>query len=131
MLTTLYQRGDFALDESGLIFDEYKRYLNFEGEPGVGDMFFKWVHDVQWDDAICRREKITPHSGRIFEEFPDDPALKKFDSSDRKYAALAKKCSDSEVAVYNAADSDWKHFEVAFAKNGVDIINLCPCELKD
>ena len=35
-----------VLDEGRLIFDEeYKKYLNFAGEPGGGDKFFKHVHD--------------------------------------------------------------------------------------
>ena len=118
------------MDESGLIFDEYKAYLNFEGEPGVGDVFLKWVNDVQWDETMCRRERITPHTGRTFEEYPADPKLAAFDRSDRKYAALAKKCGN-QAAVYNAADSDWKHYEAPFARNGVKVVNLCPGDLKD
>lgn len=118
------------MDENGLIFEEYKGYLNFQGEPGVGDMFFKWVNDVQWDETMCRRESITRHADRLFEEFPEDAALAKFDQSDRKYAALARKCGDG-AAVYNAADSDWKHYQVPFANNGVNVVNLCPGDLKD
>ena len=130
MLMALRDRGGFAMDESGFIFDEYKNYLNFEGEPGVGDVFFKWINDVQWDESMCRREKLTPHASRTFEEFPKDPALAQFDRSDRKYAALAKKCG-TESAIYNAADSDWKHYEAAFARSGVRVVNLCPDDLKD
>jgi hypothetical protein len=130
MLLLLCDRGGFAMDENGLIFEEYKGYLNFEGEPGVGDIFFKWVNDVQWDETMCRRESITPHADRSFEEFPEDKALAKFDKADRKYAALAKKCGNG-AAIYNATDSDWKHFEAAFLANGVNVVNLCPGDLKD
>ncbi|MEO6785877.1 MAG: hypothetical protein ABI318_07055 [Chthoniobacteraceae bacterium] len=129
MLMALRDRGDFAMDETGFIFDEYKTYLKFEGEPGVGDMFFKWVNDVQWDETICRRESITPHKGRTFEEFPEDPTLAKFDRADRKYAALAKKCG-TRSSVYNATDSDWKQFEAAFARNAIKVVNICPGDLK-
>ena len=130
MLMALRDRGGFAMDDNGLIFDEYKAYLNFEGEPGVGDVFFKWVNDVQWDGTMCCRKSITPHASRVFEEFPADPTLAKFDRSDRKYAALAKECG-TDSAVYNAADSDWKHHETSFAHNGINVVNLCPGELKD
>lgn len=130
MLQALCERGGFAMDEGGLIFDEYKGYLNFDGEPGLGDLFFKWVHDVQWDETLCRRESITAHPTRAFEEFPSDPALAKFDRSDRKYAALAKKCGRN-AAVLNAADSDWKHHEEALNRNGVRVVNLCPADLKE
>ena len=130
MLMALRDRGGVAMDDNGSIFDEYKTYLNFDGEPGVGDMFFKWVNDVQWDETMCRRESITPHAGRTFDEFPADPTLAKFDRADRKYAALAKKCG-AESAVYNAADSDWKHFEADFQRNGIKVVNICPSDLKD
>lgn len=32
-----------AIDETGLVLNEYKKHLNFSGMPGVGDMFFKHV----------------------------------------------------------------------------------------
>ena len=103
---------------------------SFDGEPGVGDLFFKWVNDVQWDESLCRRESITPHATRTFTEFPSDPALEQFDRSDRKYAALAKKCGRN-TAVFNAADSDWKHHQEALSRNGVKVVNLCPADLKE
>jgi hypothetical protein len=118
------------MDAGGLIFDEYKGYLNFDGEPGVGDLFFKWVNDVQWDETVCRQESLTPHLTRTFAEFPRDPALSKFDHADRKYAALAIKCG-RDAAVINGADSDWKHHEAALRRNGVGVMNICPEELKD
>lgn len=130
MLQTLCERGGFAMDEGGLIFDEYRGYLNFDGEPGVGDLFFKWVNDVQWNEALCRRESITSHPTRTFAEFPSDLALAKFDCSDRKYAAIAKKCGRN-AAVFNAADSDWKHHAKALNRNGVNVVNLCPADLKE
>lgn len=130
MLLALRDRGGFAMDQGGLIFDEYKVYLNFEGEPGIGDLFFKWVNDVQWDESVCRRAALTPHPDRIFEEFPSDPTLAKFDRSDRKYAALAAKCGP-EAAVFNAADSDWKHHKTALERNGINVVNLCPADLKE
>ena len=131
MLLTLCERGGFAMDEDGLVFDEYNSgYFHFDGEPGVGDLFFKWVNDVQWDESLCRRESITPHASRTFAEFPSDPALAKFDRSDRKYAALARKCGRA-AAVFNAADSDWKHHEEALNRHGVRVVNLCPADLKE
>ncbi len=130
MLLALRDRGGFAMDEGGAIFDEYSRYLNFNGEPGVGDLFFKWVNDVQWDESVCRRESLAPHATRTFAEFPSDPALANFDRADRKYAALARKCGRT-AAVFNAADSDWKHHEEALKHNGVKVVNLCPADLKE
>ena len=34
-----------ALDDAGWIFDEYKQNLKFAGAPGVGDVFFKHIHN--------------------------------------------------------------------------------------
>ena len=31
------------LDNEDFLFDEYKKYLSFHGEPGVGDKFFKYL----------------------------------------------------------------------------------------
>lgn len=60
-----------------------------------------------------------------FAEFPDDESLSKFDSSDRKFAAVAL-THPEKPPILNAVDSDWKDFETAFKDIGITIIFLCP-----
>ncbi len=42
-----------VMNESGLvidagdeIFDEYRRQLSMSGQPGMGDVFMRWVHEI-------------------------------------------------------------------------------------
>ena len=44
-LEHVVQQGIVAVDDCGLIFEEYRRHLNFSGAPGVGDKFFKHMSD--------------------------------------------------------------------------------------
>ena len=135
MLQAIVERGRVAVDDGGRIFNEYMTYLCLAGEPGTGDEFIKWVHDNEWQPDRCERVPITPTAAAPldFEEFPRDPALAKFDRSDRKYVAVAVVCATllGPATILNSTDSDWKHHEVALAANGVPVMQLCPKELKD
>ncbi|MEI7645114.1 MAG: hypothetical protein WCJ55_12635, partial [Chloroflexales bacterium] len=80
-----------SVDRRGLIFQEYRRQLSPNGQPGLGDAFFKWLWDNQANDQVCEQVSITPTAdGRDFAEFPDDPALASFDPSDRKFVAVSR-----------------------------------------
>jgi hypothetical protein len=127
VLQTIVRSKQIALDDGNLIFDEYRRYLSFAGQPGVGDEFMKWVHDHMWDESRCVRVALTQTDGRI-DEFPDDPALEEFDLSDHKFAAVTLLAG---VPVLNATDVDWKHHEVALETVGVHVIFLCPDDLSN
>ena len=49
-----------ALDDQRRIIDEYRRKLNPDGQPGVGDAFLKWV-EINWaNPERCVRVPITP-----------------------------------------------------------------------
>lgn len=37
--------GGLVIDAMGEILAEYIRQLSLSGQPGVGDLFVKWVHD--------------------------------------------------------------------------------------
>lgn len=134
-LQAIMDRGRVAIDDGDRIFDEYMRHLRLAGEPDVGDEFVKWVHDNEWRSEHCERVPITPMAADAldFEEFPRDPALAKFDRSDRKYVAVAVVCATllGPATILNATDSDWKHHEAALAANEVLVMQLCPNELKD
>ncbi|MBI4755361.1 MAG: hypothetical protein HY778_08090 [Betaproteobacteria bacterium] len=121
------QAGVVLVDDGYQIFDEYRRYLSHSGQPGVGDAFFRWLWKNQANSVSCRQVTITPcdPGGRVFEEFPDDPALASFDRSDRKFVAVAL-ASGEDPWILNATDSDWWDFSDALTKHGVRTQILCP-----
>lgn len=113
------------IDDRGLILDEYAGQLKRRGQPGVGDAFFKWLWDRQGDEHFCRRITVTPLLSRGFAEFPNDPALAKFDPSDRKFVATAI-ASAEDPDLLNAADTDWWAHRRELQKHGVRVRFLCP-----
>ncbi len=129
-LRALEQRGVVVLDQLGLIFKEYRKHLWLAGQPGVGDAFLRYLFDYQYDAERCELVQITPMAddARGFEEFPEDQALDSFDPNDRKFVAAAR-ASRRDPVIINATDSDWAAFEAALARHGVQVQQLCPCEL--
>jgi hypothetical protein len=124
-LSQIRQRYRTLLDDKGLIFGEYQNNLNFSGEPGPGDAFFKWLWENQANERYCRKVPIAPHEVRGYEEFPDDPCLTSFDMDDRKYVAVAM-ASGSNPQVFNASDPGWWHHRESLDKHGVAVVFLCP-----
>ena len=120
-LESLVNHGTVAIDEKGLILEEYADHLSWAGAPGVGDVFFKHLVDSQWLDDRVRRVAVTPSDDdrRGFEELP----LNAFDRSDRKFLAVAV---TSGAVVLNATDSDWEEHAVLMDELGVEIDQLCP-----
>ncbi len=114
-----------VLDEKGLIFEEYKKNLSLSGQPGVGDAFFKWVHDNRYNTDKCQLVQITEISEYNFAEFPQDEALQGFDLSDRKWVAVAL-THPAKPPILNAVDSDWRDFRAQLAAHGVQVEFICP-----
>ena len=115
------RRTHIILDEQGLIFAEYKDRLNYKGQPGVGDMFFKYLHDHMYLDKKIMRVSITPiaDENRGFNELPANPV----DKSDRKFLATA---IVSNADVVNALDGGWHRHRAYIAALGVNVQQLCP-----
>ena len=120
-LLDVCSRQVVVLDDRNLIFDEYKRHLNFKGAPGVGDMFFKHVYNHLYSETRVRRVRITlcDDDRRGFEELPENS----LDKSDRKFLATALVASAS---ILNAKDSDWGEQEALTERLGVPVHQLCP-----
>lgn len=113
-----------VLDQGFAIFNEYQHKLSFAGQPGVGDMFMKWVHDNQFNEDRCERVPLTASRSRGFKEFPDDPDLRGFDSDDRKFVAVAL-ASRHKPQILNAVDSGWWDFEAVLRRHGLKVVLLC------
>lgn len=120
-------RSRVALDSGNLVFDQYRNHLSLSGQPGVGDLFMRWVHDNLFNTARCERVSVTPLSignWRAFAEVPDDPELAGFDRDDQVFVAVAK-ASPSNPSILNAVDSDWWDYELVLGRNGVKVNHVC------
>lgn len=114
-------RSKILIDATGLIFDEYKRHLNYNGQPGVGDIFFKYLHDHMYMNKKVKIVSITPiaDEDRGFNELP----VNSIDKSDRMFLAVAL---TADAAIVNALDTDWHEKQEVIANLGVTVRQLCP-----
>ena len=123
LILEIVKKGGLVLDDQNRIFDEYRDYLHFAGCPGVGDLFMKWVHDNQWNSAVCTRVSITcqDESNQVFAEFPDHPELKNFDVDDRKFVAVAH-ASPCKAPIIQAVDFKWWGWRLALEEAGIEVV---------
>ena len=114
-----------CLDQTSLIMDEYAKHLSYAGSPGVGDMFFKYLHDNQYAQRNIELVTVTQISdeNRGFAELP----VNNFDPSDRKFLATAVSAG---AQVVNATDSDWAEQQELMNQLNITVQQLCPdcCE---
>lgn len=120
-LECVTERGVIAIDDTGTILDEYARQLSYSGHPGVGDKFFKYLVDHQYQSHRVQRVSVTPSNNdrRGFEELPPND----LDRSDRKFLAVALVAN---AIVLNATDSDWEQEAMLLDTLGVEIDQICP-----
>lgn len=122
LLAGVTDDGHLVLDDGDRIFDEYRRHLSLAGQPGVGDLFMKWVHDNRCNHEVCTRVALTPLPGDPddFHEFPRSVELQSFDRADRKFVAVAAAHSE-RPPIYAATDRGWQRHEPALAASGVTL----------
>ena len=113
------------IDDSDLIMDEYKPYCSYAGEPGLGNAFFKFLHDNAPSERNVIRVAIqkTPDKDGGFSNLLPN----KLHRDDRKFLAVAKA---GNGRIVNATDSDWSQQAEFVASNGVRVFELCPQCLK-
>ncbi len=118
--------GVLVIDAAGGVFEEYRKHLSFAGQPGFGDLFFKWLVDNRYRQDRVAQVPLTPHPTREedYADFPDDPALEGFDRSDRVFVALAR-AHPQRPSILNAVDSDYWHYQDALTGHGVTVIHVC------
>lgn len=112
------------LDAGGEIYCEYMGQLALSGQPGIGDLFMKWVHDNQWSLDASQRVPIT-RNGDSYDEFPPHGGLENFDKSDRKFVAVSNAHSD-KPPILQATDSKWWGWKEALAECDIEVAFLCP-----
>ena len=116
------------LDAEGDIFEEYQNYCDFSGKPGVGDFFFKWLHDHIANDELVRNLVVLKSNQEdiIYNVLKKIACLSGFDSSDQKFLAVAMTYEHNAV-IHNATDSDWyNHRDCIAGIEGVAVNQLCP-----
>ena len=122
------KKKGLVIDANDDIFDEYRRQLSMEGQPGVGDAFMKWVHDHRHSLPDCQRVQITKN-GDSYNEFPVHEDLNDFDNSDRKFVAVSNAHPD-KPAIFQAADSKWWGWKDALSQCGITVQFMCEGYIK-
>lgn len=129
-LQYIMEDGHIVLDETWLIVKEYMNKLSSTGQPGIGDMFLKWVLTNQSNPTRCTCVPITPTDDHLsFEEFPDHPDLADFDISDRKFVAVSV-AHGEYPPILQALDSKWWGWKDALDDCGICVRFLCPEEVE-
>lgn len=122
LLTSVVEtKKGLVLDGNNEIFDEYSHKLSYKGQPGLGDKFFKWLHDNRYSFPSEDRVPITV-DGDTYVEFPDHPDLVNFDVSDRKFIATAMAHSFTpKPTIFEATDSKWWGWSKALEEVGIPV----------
>jgi hypothetical protein len=118
-----------VLDQNGHIFAEYIRYLSLAGEPGMGDVFMRWVNDHQHNESFCTLIPLTISSGGEILEFPNRESLSGFDPSDKKFVAVAA-AHPEKPPIQAAVDRGWVRYREALAEAEVRVELLCPKDIR-
>jgi hypothetical protein len=121
-LTTLVTRGRIVVDDAGSILAEYGGRLYPEGQPGVGDLFYRHVLDNQGNARRIRMVHTAKPRGDALRAAFERGGLAAFDPSDRVFALCAVV---ARVPVATATDSDWIQHEVGLVACGVQIEYVC------
>ncbi|WP_175725579.1 hypothetical protein [Burkholderia ambifaria] len=113
--------NNVVVDDLGLMLDEYARHLSYAGQPGTGDMFFKFLHDNLYGQQMIQQVTVTPNTDatRGFDELPPNSV----DPSDRKFLATAVA---SGALIINALDTDWHEKREFIEQVGVEVQQVCP-----
>lgn len=120
-LTSATSRKKIYLDDLDLLLNEYKPHLNFNGQPGIGDAFYKFLHDHKYSGQKISLVSITPNDDT--ETGFNELSVNSIDPSDRKILAIAVV---SAAKIVNALDNDWHEKRDFLEDLGIDVIQLCP-----
>jgi hypothetical protein len=122
-LQEMLAKGCVVLDLAGEIEAEYHRYLSPRGQPGVGDRFYLEI--LNSAPGRIERVPLPKDEAGEYKDFPKAAELASFDTSDRKFAALAHR---ERMPVANATDSDWLIHCAALETSGISVRFVCGCD---
>ena len=125
-LQAVMAAGHVFIDDGGRIVAEYRANLSAKGQPGPGDVFFKWLLTHEWGGEKVTRVPITQRAEdeEDFVELPKPPSGTVYDRSDRKFLAVAAAHLE-HPPVLQSFDSKWWGWRTALAQVGVTIHFLC------
>lgn len=131
ILSIMQDARRLALDDGGLIINEYKGNLSASGEPGLGDAFLVWVLTNWANPERCDLVPLTEMNGEEgkFEQFPAGDGLEDFDPSDRKFVAVAN-AHAGKPPILEALDSKWWGWKDALMAVGITVVFLSPEEVE-
>lgn len=110
------------LDGGDEVRAEYVRALHQRRPYELGAQFLIHVYQQLGNPKRVRIVDLPKTTSGAFVDFPQVPDLERFDPSDRKFAALARKTG---TAVTNAVDGDWIEFLAPLCTNGIAVDFLC------
>jgi hypothetical protein len=119
----LFEDTIISVDSNHEIFDEYFRHMNHSGQPGIGDVFVKYLFDRQADNTICETVETARDEECLYRVFSDKPDLLDFDKNDLKFVAvhfLSKYLSP----IVNACDSDWADNKALLDSYNIAVVEL-------
>jgi hypothetical protein len=120
-----------VLDSGGEIFNEYKEHLSFSGQPGLGDKFFKWLHDNRWRFPESARVELHKE-GEDFVEFPEGMRNINVDQSDKKFFAVSNgHAAMRKPPIYEASDALWWRWKEAAHQCGIQIVFMDEQYMRD
>ncbi len=117
-----------ALDEGFEILREYQNKIQPKKGNGPGDAFVKWALRNKANPKHCDLVRLQTHPIRGYESFPDDERLVNFDTSDKKFVAVAA-AHDEQPPIAQAVDSKWVDWEKALADYGITVEFVCPADI--
>jgi hypothetical protein len=120
---SLFDDTIISIDSLNEIFGEYFSHLNRSGQPGIGDVFVKYLWDHQYDTGVCEIVELEHDNKYIFTVFSDKEDLLHFDHGDLKFIAVFFG-SEQSPSIYNACDSDWEQNKQLLDKYKVSVIEL-------
>ena len=120
MLMKIIEKGIYVvLDIDDKIFSEYKRHLNFSGEPGLGDMFFQWLHDHRYSFPDSERVKLHK-TKEGYLEFPAEMLNVNVDPSDMMFFAVSN-AHPRKPDIIEATDTKWRNWVDSAKQCGINI----------
>jgi hypothetical protein len=122
-VTALFSNTTISIDLQGEIFKEYFDYMNWSGQPGIGDVFVKYLWDRQYDKKICELVDINKDKNGIYKQLRNKDDLLQFDPNEHKFIAVYLGSRNS-VTICNACDSDWENNKSLLSKYQINILEI-------
>lgn len=121
-LSEIVDRGCVFIDVDQEILVEYQRNLHANGQPGVGDLFYRHVLDNQGNASRVRSVDPTARRASPLTDAFLQGDLSDFDLSDRKFALVS---AVARAPVLVAIDSDWVDHKAGLEACGVQMSFVC------